>query len=75
VAKLCGSFARATTSTVRAGGIAEGNAAISGVQKIDAFFSAVLSFETAADGVSDASKTQLDAIKADFGITANWLRD
>lgn len=51
------------------GGIKDGNTSISGVQEVDAFFSAVLNFETAATGVSDGIKAQLDAIRVDFGIT------
>ncbi|MET0389608.1 MAG: hypothetical protein ABW321_26785 [Polyangiales bacterium] len=59
-------------------GIDEGNASIAGIQSVDAFFSAVLSFETAADGVSEGIQTQLDAIRADFGIEgdlAQGLKD
>jgi len=49
-------------------GITEGNASISGIAPVDSFFSAVLSFESAANGVSGGIKEQLDAIRADFGI-------
>jgi hypothetical protein len=49
-------------------GIDDGNASISGTPEIDAFFGAVLNFESAANGVSDGIQGQLNAIKADFGI-------
>jgi hypothetical protein len=51
-----------------AGGVLEGNANISGIPSVDAFFSAVLSFETTANGVSGGIQAELDAIRADFGI-------
>jgi hypothetical protein len=49
-------------------GIEQGNASISGVTEVDAFFSATLNFSSAANGVSNGIQAQLDAIKADFGI-------
>jgi hypothetical protein len=52
-------------------GVADGNAAISGVASVDAFFAAVIRFQGAANGVAGGIKGQLDAIKADFGIAAN----
>jgi hypothetical protein len=55
-------------SDSEAGGVVEGNANISGLPSVDAFFSAVLSFETTANGVSDGIQAQLDAIRADFGV-------
>jgi hypothetical protein len=51
-------------------GVAEGNAAISGVPSVDAFFAAVIKFQGSANGVAGGIKGQLDAIKGDFGIDA-----
>jgi hypothetical protein len=52
-------------------GIAEGNAAISGVASVDAFFGQVINFQNAAGGVAGGIKAQLDAIRGDFGIKAS----
>ncbi|MFI5308846.1 MAG: hypothetical protein ACHQ53_15925 [Polyangiales bacterium] len=52
-------------------GIAEGNAAISGVASIDAFFGSVVNFQSAATGAAGEIKAQLDAIRGDFGIDAS----
>jgi hypothetical protein len=52
-------------------GIVEGNAAISGVASVDAFFSSVINFQGAAKGVAGGIKGQLDAIRGDFGIAAS----
>jgi hypothetical protein len=52
-------------------GIAEGNAAISGVASVDAFFASVVNFQGAATGVSGGINAQLDAIRADFGIAGD----
>jgi hypothetical protein len=49
-------------------GVADGHAEISGVPRVDAFFSATIAFQTAANGVSDGIQFELDQIKADFGI-------
>jgi hypothetical protein len=71
LAKTCGLACPGDTfEGSKLAGIAEGNASISGIQKIDSFFSAVLSFQSAANGVSDGIQEQLDAIRADFGIKA-----
>ena len=51
-------------------GVLEGNAAISGVASVDAFFAAVNNFRGAADGVSVGINAELDKIRADFGIAA-----
>jgi len=48
----------------------QGNASISGVTSVDAFFSAVIGYQHTADSVSGEIETQLDAIKPDFGIAA-----
>jgi hypothetical protein len=53
-----------------AGGIAKGNASISGVASIDAFFQSVLDFQLKANNVSAAIDAQLTAIRGDFGIKA-----
>jgi hypothetical protein len=52
-------------------GVLEGNASISGVAKVDAFFASVNNFRGAADGVSAGIEAQLKLIKADFGIAAD----
>jgi hypothetical protein len=52
-------------------GVLEGNASISGVAQVDAFFASVNNFRGAADGVSGGIEAQLKLIKADFGIAAN----
>jgi hypothetical protein len=52
-------------------GVLEGNASISGVAKVDAFFASVNNFRGAADSVSGGIEAQLNLIKADFGIAAD----
>lgn len=52
-------------------GILKGNAAISGIASVDAFFGAVVNYQTASDSVSSDIEAQLDAIKADFGLSAD----
>jgi hypothetical protein len=52
-------------------GILKGNAAISGVASVDAFFGAVVNYQTTCDSVSSGIEAQLDAIKADFGMASN----
>src|SRR5689334_9527213 len=44
-------------------GIAEGNASISGVASVDAFFQSVLDYQLKADNVSSAIEAQLSAIR------------
>jgi hypothetical protein len=51
-------------------GVVDGNAAISGVPSVDAFFGAVINYENAATNVSAGIETQLDLIRADFGLAA-----
>jgi hypothetical protein len=53
-----------------AGGIAEGNARISGVASVDAFFASVITFQAKADNVSAGIEAELDAIRGDFGLAA-----
>jgi hypothetical protein len=48
----------------------EGNASISGVPSVDGFFSSVLDFQTAANGVAAGIDAELDAIRADFRLPA-----
>lgn len=55
----------------KAGGIVQGNASISGVVSVDAFFQSVLDFEAKADNVSAAIDAQIAAIRGDFGIAAS----
>ena len=55
----------------KAGGIAKGNASISGVASIDAFFQSVINFQAKADNVSAGITAQLEAIRTDFGIAAD----
>jgi hypothetical protein len=52
-------------------GIADGNAAISGVTSVDAFFGAVIDFKTSANTVSTNLEAQLDAIRGDFELAAD----
>jgi len=52
-------------------GIAEGNASISGVASVDAFFGAVLDYQTKEDQASADIDAKLDAVRADFGIAAD----
>ncbi len=49
-------------------GVADGNAQISGVASVDAFFASVVSFQAAGSGAADDLNAQLAAIRADFGI-------
>jgi len=51
-------------------GVVDGNAAISGVPSVDAFFGAVINFQNAATNVSAGMESQLDLIRGDFGIAA-----
>ncbi len=53
------------------GGIAEGRASISGVPSVDAFFAAVVNFQTKADASSGAITAELNAIRGDFGLAAD----
>ena len=43
-------------------GIADGNAAISGIAEVDAFFGAVVDVSAAANGISSSLRAELDAI-------------
>ena len=61
----------ATVDGVKIKTFAEGNAAISGVPGVDAFFSAALNFQGVADNVSAGIEAQLDLIRADFELGAN----
>jgi Polymer-forming cytoskeletal len=49
-------------------GLAEGNAAISGVASVDAFFQSVLNFQGRADMVASGIDAEIQAIGAAFGI-------
>jgi hypothetical protein len=51
-------------------GLAQGNASVSGVASVDAFFGSVLSFQTKADHVSADIEASLSTTRADFGIDA-----
>jgi hypothetical protein len=52
-------------------GIADGNASISGVASVDAFFQSVLNYQTKADTVSAQIDAQLASIRGDFGVAAD----
>jgi hypothetical protein len=52
-------------------GIAQGNASISGVARVDAFFQTVLDFQTKSTNISSAIDAELQAIRGDFGIAAD----
>lgn len=49
-------------------GIAEGNAAISGIAEVDAFFGAVVDVSAAANGISSSLQAELDAIALSVGL-------
>ncbi len=49
----------------------EGRASVSGVPSVDAFFAAVINFESKATAVSGGIQAELDAIRSDFGLAAN----
>lgn len=53
-----------------AGGIAEGRAGVSGIASVDAFFAAVINFQTKADVVANGIEAELRAIRGDFGLEA-----
>ena len=55
----------------KGGGIAEGNASISGVASVDAIFQSVINFQAKADNVSADINAQVAAIRGDFGIAAS----
>lgn len=69
--ELTRDLARQCGLTCPAEGVLEGNAAISGVAQVDAFFATVNTFRGRADGVSAGIEAQLDAIRGDFGIAAS----
>jgi hypothetical protein len=52
-------------------GIAQGNASISSVASVDAFFQSVLNYQAKANNVSAAIEAQLEAIRGDFGLAAD----
>jgi hypothetical protein len=52
-------------------GIAEGNASISGIPNIDAFFSAVVNFNSKANLIAGNINGELAKIKASVGLEAN----
>ncbi len=52
-------------------GVAEGNAAISGVPAADAFFEAVVAYQTTAAHTGAAIEAELAGVRADFGIGKN----
>jgi hypothetical protein len=60
-----------TLDGVKVKGVVDGNAAISGVPSVDAFFGAVINFQNAATNVSSGMEAQLNLIRGDFGIAAN----
>jgi hypothetical protein len=49
-------------------GIAQGNASISGIAEVDAFFGAVIDVSAAANGISSSLQAQLDAIALSVGL-------
>lgn len=59
----------------KAGGLAEGNASISGVASVDALFQSVLNFQLKAGNISAGIDAQIAAIKGDFGIAADAKLD
>jgi hypothetical protein len=49
-------------------GVAEGNAAISGIAEVDAFFGAVIDVSVAANNISSSLRAELDAIALSVGL-------
>jgi hypothetical protein len=70
VAEAAGDLAEQCGLTCPAEGILQGNASISGIASIDAFFGAVVDFTGAANTVSVNIRTQLDAMAASVGLEA-----
>jgi len=56
-------------------GVADGNASISGVASVDAFFSSVVRFQAQADIVTSGIQAELDAIAASVGAKAGDTAD
>ncbi|MEJ7734404.1 MAG: hypothetical protein WKG00_35055 [Polyangiaceae bacterium] len=67
---LVGDLAEQCGLVCAAEGVVEGNASISGIPKIDAFFGAVIDFSGAANGVNANIRAQLDAMAASLGLQA-----
>ena len=55
--------------------LADGNASISGVASVDAFFSSVVHFQAQADIVTNGIQAELDAIAASVGAKAGDTAD
>ncbi|MBK8263014.1 MAG: hypothetical protein IPK80_16960 [Nannocystis sp.] len=64
----CDDLAEQCGLTCPSKGIVEGNASISGVASIDAFFGAVVDYKAAADSVNSGIRVQLDAIAIGVGL-------
>jgi hypothetical protein len=72
VAKACGLGCPGDdVGGVKVRGLAQGNASISGVAQVDAFFASVLDYKNSAEDVSAGIEAQLDAIRGDFGFDAD----
>jgi hypothetical protein len=56
-------------------GVVDGNASISGVASVDAFFSSVVRFQAQADIVTNGIQAELDAIAASVGAKAGDTAD
>lgn len=56
-------------------GIVEGNASISGIASVDAFFGAVVNFNTTANQVSGNIEAQLAKIRSSLGLSASATPD
>jgi len=65
-----GDLAEQCGLTCPAKGIVQGNASISGIAEIDAFFGAVVDFSAAANTVNSSIRGQLDAMAASVGLAA-----
>jgi len=65
---LVGDLAEQCGLVCAAEGVIEGNASISGIPKIDAFFGAVIDFSGAANGVNANIRAQLDAMEVSLGL-------
>jgi hypothetical protein len=71
--KQCGFVCPGDTDAdgIKVLGVADGNATISGVASVDAFFGSVLHLKDTANSVAGGIQAQLGAIRGDFGFEAN----
>ena len=66
----CGDLAEQCGLTCPSKGILEGNASISGIASVDAFFGAVVDFQGAVNGVNANIRAELDKMALSVGLPA-----